>query len=564
VTDGKNDLKNALSACRGAIIATIIFSFFISLAMLTVPMYMLQIYDRVISSNSEETLVMMTLIAGFFLFVYGLLEMIRARVMVRSGARFDALLKGRVFSAIFENSLKRPEAAHTQAIRDLDTLRQFLGGNGLFSILDAPWAPMFLFIIFLLHPWLGALAIGGAILLLIISIANAASTNKPLKQAGQHNIHALKMAESTLGNAEVLKAMGMLPAIQARWYKERNNMLGYQAQASDRAGYFSAATKFMRMSMQILVLGTGAWLALNKLITPGVMITAAILLSRALAPVEQIVGNWQNIINARIAYNRLSTLLQHSPTEKEQLQLPPPEGHLLVENLLAAPPGVTKPLLKNISFRLSPGQTLGIIGPSASGKSTLARLLVGVWPCLSGSVRLDNADIYKWNHDDLGPHIGYLPQDVELFSGTFAENICRFGEIDSETIIAAAKIAGVHEMILRMPQGYDTPVGENGRALSGGQRQRVALARAVYNRPALLVLDEPNASLDNEGEIALLNAIASLKQSGSTIIIIAHKPSIMVHMDFVLVLQDGVITKIGPSKDVMPQFIPQTSQLTQA
>lgn len=559
MTGTSSEIRRAIAACRSAFMATAVFSFFLNLLMLVVPLYMLQVFDRVLASRSVATLLMLTLIAGFMLLILGLLETVRARVLVRTGVKFEGLLKDRVFAAVFERKLGAPGSTRTQGLLDLDTIRQFLTGAGLFAFLDAPWAPIFIVVIFLLHPWLGSAALVGALVLLALALANEALTGRPLRAASEQAIKANNFAEASLENAEVLKAMGMLGGIRRRWDEYRLVTVGYQARASDRAGVVLAGTKFFRLYLQILMLGIGAYLVLEQAITPGAMIASAILLGRALAPVELAVSNWRGFVGARAAFGRMTELLAAVPAESSNMSLPKPEGRVEFEQVIAVAPGgdAASPILRGISFQLMPGEALGVIGPTAAGKSSLARLLVGVWPTLRGSVRLDGVDVYEWSRGDLGRHIGYQPQEVALFDGTIAENIARFGEIDSDAVIKAARLARVHELILRLPQGYDTRIGADGHVLSGGQCQRIGLARALYGDPVLIVLDEPNANLDVPGEQALLECVAELKEAGCTLVIIAHRPSILASVDYILYLNNGLIGTLAPRDEVVANFAPE-------
>lgn len=532
------------------------FSLFLNLLVLVVPLYMLQVFDRVLSSRSESTLLMLTVLAGFMLLILGLLETVRARVLVRTGVKFEGVLKDRVFAAVFERSIGAPGSTRTQALQDLDSLRQFLTGSGLFALLDAPWTPIFIGVIYLLHPWLGIAALVGALVLLALALLNEALTNRPLKAASERAIKASNFAETSLNNAEILKAMGMLAGIRRRWYQHRLAAVSHQAQASDRAGIVLAGTKFVRLYLQVLLLGIGAWLAMKQLITPGAMIASAILLGRALAPVELAVGNWRGFVAARAALARLRELLDAVPAEKPGMRLPRPEGRIQFERVVATAPGgdPAAPILKGVSFDLNPGGALGIIGPTAAGKSTLARLMVGVWRATRGTVRLDGADVYEWSRADLGNHIGYQPQEVKLFDGTVAENIARFGRVDSEAVVEAARKAAAHELILRLPRGYDTLIGTYGHVLSGGQRQRIGLARALYGDPSLVVLDEPNTNLDQPGERALLATIADLKRAGKTVVVVAHRPNILADVDRILCLNEGVVEAMGSRDEVIARY----------
>jgi PrtD family type I secretion system ABC transporter len=556
VSRKSTEVRRAFTACAPAFLATAVFSFFLNLLMLVVPLYMLQVFDRVLSSRSESTLVMLTLLAGFMLIILGLLEAVRSRVLVRTGVRFEGLLKDRVFAAVFERSIGAPGATRAQALQDLDMLRQFLTGAGLFALLDAPWTPIFIGVIFLLHPWLGMASLAGALVLLALALLNEVLTGRPLRAASERAIKANNFAEASLNNAEVLKALGMLHGIRRRWYQHRVSAVGHQARASDRAGLLLAGTKFIRLYLQVLLLGIGAYLTMQQLITPGAMIAAAILLGRALAPVELAVSNWRGFVAARAALARLKELLDSVPMEKPGMRLPRPEGRVQLERVVATAPGgdSASPILKGLSLQIPPGGALGVIGPTAAGKSTLARLLVGVWRASQGTVRLDGADVFEWSRADLGNHIGYQPQEVKLFDGTVAENIARFGRVDADAIVTAARKAAAHDFILRLPRGYDTLIGANGHTLSGGQRQRIGLARALFGDPSLIVLDEPNTNLDQPGERALLATMNALKREGKTLVIIAHRPNILVNVDSILCLSDGYMEALGTREEIIARY----------
>ncbi|WP_340117784.1 type I secretion system permease/ATPase [Pelagibius sp. 7325] len=549
----ENPLSEAFQDVRAAFGSVGLFSFFINLLMLTGPLYMMQVYDRVLTSGSSHTLVMLTVVAVGMILTSALLELVRARVFVRIGSRLDRRLNGRLFEGMLRRHLQHSESVEPQPLRDLETLRGFLTGNGLLSFFDAPWTPLFLAIIFVLHPYLGLVSLAGAVVLFALAVLSELATRGPLREAGRDSAAAHGFTENTLRNAEVIEAMGMLPGLQRRWLARHQAALAAQAKASDRGGILTAGAKFVRPVLQVAILGTGAYLALQQEITPGVMIAASIMMGRALAPVEGAIGNWRSFVLARAARTRLKSFLEDDRRPAPSMPLPRPKGTIAVEKLVAAPPGVTKPVLKGISFGLEAGEGLGIIGPSAAGKSTLARLLVGIWAPASGAVRLDGADVSEWNHVELGPHLGYLPQDVELFDGTVAENIARFAEPDPRAVVEAAQRAGVHEMILHLGEGYDTRIGLGGAALSGGQRQRIGLARALYGNPALVVLDEPNANLDSEGEEALRRAVKAMKAQGTTVVLIAHRPAILGSMDKLLVLRDGLIEHFGATPEVLPK-----------
>lgn len=545
-------LRQALSACRGGVVAVVAFSLFINVLMLTAPLYMLQIFDRVIASRSEDTLLYLTLIAGVALLTLAALEITRSRIMVGLSSWLDKRLSGTVLEGSIGMSVAAAGAPSIQGLRDLSTFRTFLAGPGMFPILDAPWTPIFIAVIFLMHPVLGWLALGGAIVLFCLALANEVTTRDLLRRSGGASIASLRQAESAVRNAHVIEAMGMMPNLVKRWHSKNAEMLDFQGRASTRAGAITATSKFIRQGLQIGVLGAGAWLVLGGEITAGMMIAASILMSRALAPVEQAIGSWKSVIAAREAYRRVRDQLAATPVRGEEMALPRPEGRLTVEGVTYFHPGAAEATLRGVSFRLEPGDTLGLIGPTAAGKSTLAALLVGIAKPRVGHVRLDGADMADWVGEDLGRHIGYLPQDIELFAGTVRDNIARMGEADPESVISAAQLAGVHEMILQLPNAYETEIGEAGAALSGGQRQRIALARAMFGHPRFVVLDEPNASLDAAGEEALVNAIATLKEREATVVVIAHRPNILRHVDKVLVLRAGAVEAFGPPSEVLP------------
>jgi ATP-binding cassette, subfamily C, bacterial exporter for protease/lipase len=559
--DKKNEIEQVLLTFKSTFWTVGTFSAISNLLMLVPSLYMLQVYDRVLQSRNELTLGMLTLLMlGAYLLLAGL-ELIRSFVLVRVGAKFDMTLNKRVYTAAFEQNLKRTTGANAgQALSDLTNLRQFLTGNGLFAFFDAPWFPVYLIVIFFFEPSLGVFALVGTAVLIVLAIVNEKLTKKPLSEANSMAVMSTTLATNNLRNAEVIESMGMLPNLMQRWFKTHGKFLMLQAEASEKAGKVAAATKFVQLSLQSLVLGFGALLVLENKITSGMMIAASILVGRALAPVQQLIAVWKSWSSTRSAYERLSKLLEENPAREAGMELPTPRGFLTVEGVTAAPPGSKLPVVKGLSFGIAAGDVLGVIGPSGSGKSTLARLLVGVWPSLMGKVRLDAADIYQWNKDQLGPHIGYLPQDIELFAGTVSENIARFGEVDPEKVVLAAKRAGVHEMILHMPNGYDTILGDGGAGLSGGQKQRIGLARAMYGDPALIVLDEPNSNLDDLGEQALVQAVLDLRQRGKAIVLITHRTSVLGATNKLLLLRDGAAQMFGPTNEVIAALNKQVQQ----
>jgi ATP-binding cassette subfamily C protein len=550
-----NVLWEAFRATRTGFLTAIFFSLFINILAFVGPLYMLQIYDRVITSRNITTLLALTAIAGFLILIYATLEKIRSAVLVRLGILFSALARSRLFDAVLKGNLLQPNRGHTQALRDLDTVREFLTGTGLISFCDAPWVPIFVAGCFLMHPWYGYIATAGAVLIFCSAVANELLTRKQLKAASVNTIVASSYAAATFRNAEVLHAMGMLPGLRERWLKRNDEGLQLQAAASDRAGHLIAASKFIRAFLQIAILGTGAYLSIEQESTPGAMIAASIVMGRALAPVELAVANWKGFVAARSAYERMLALFQAVPEEGQRMPLPAPEGNLSVDQIVAVPPGGREPVLRGVSFSLKPGEILGVLGPSAAGKSSLARVLVGVWTAVNGKVRVDGAELTHWAPERLGQHIGYLPQDVELFSGTIAENIARFGVLDEEKIIAAARMTGVHDMVHSLPAGYNTQIGEGGMPLSGGQRQRIGLARALYGKPAYIILDEPNASLDADGEAALLSALQQLRQAGCTVVLITHKTNVLATVDKILVLSHGQVAGLGSRDEILSKLL---------
>jgi ATP-binding cassette subfamily C exporter for protease/lipase len=547
----RTELAEIMFSFRKVFYTAGFFSMFINVIGLVPSLYMLQVYDRVLQSRNVTTLIMLTVIMLGFYLMLSMLEQARSKLLIRVGTQLDMKLNSRVFVASFEKNLKRAGGNAGQALGDLTNVRQFLTGNGLFAFFDAPWAPIYLVVIFFFNPWLGVFALVAALVLFSLAWATEVSTRKPLAEAAQVAASANNYATNNLRNAEVIEAMGMLDNLRQRWMQKQMRFLLLQSEASDKAASISAATKSVRIAVQSLVLGGGALLVIEGQLTPGGMIAASILLGKALQPVEAAIGVWKQLLGARTAYHRLEELLKEHPERPSGMELPAPAGRLLLEEVMATAPGSQTLILKQVGFNVAPGEIVGVIGPSASGKSTLARLLLGVWPTLGGKVRLDGADIYTWDKNLLGPSVGYLPQDIELFEGTIAENIARFGDVDAEQVVEAAKLAGVHDMILRFPNGYDTQIGDSGSVLSGGQRQRIAFARAVYGNPSFIVLDEPNSNLDDVGEAALVRAIQELKRRGTTVILITHRTSIISVVDKLLLLVDGALQLYGPRDQVL-------------
>lgn len=551
----RSDLKAALLVCKGGFFSVGFFSLFINFLMLVPAFYMLQVYDRVIATGSHPTLLMLTLILTLLLGTMGVLEWVRSRIMVRISTRLDLQLGDRLYDASFKQALASGGMhASAQPLNDLTGLRQFLTGHGLFAFFDAPWLPIYLAVMFLFHPWFGWFAVGCALVLIALAYANERLTNATLMEANKQNLAATAATQKNLRNAEVVESMGMLGQLRKRWKAKNHEVLALQGVASDRAGGITAFSKTFRLLVQSLILGLGAYLAIEQEITPGLMIAGSILLGRALAPIDQMIGAWKGFSAARGQYARLDELLHKIAQEPERMSLPAPRGEVTAENLAVVPPGAQKPVIAGVNFRVAPGEAVGIIGPSASGKSTLARALLGIWPAANGKVRLDGADVFAWKREELGAHVGYLPQDVELFEGSISENIARFGEVDPVAVVEAARLAGVHELILKLPEGYDTVIGASGGGLSGGQRQRIGLARAVYCRPQLVILDEPNSNLDDVGERALSLAIRQLKEAGCTLFVITHRTNVLAAVDKLMVLREGALAMFGPRDQVLAEL----------
>jgi len=541
-------LDRAVEIMRPAVITAMVFSFFINILALVSPLYMLQIYDRVLSSRNVATLVVLTIICVFLFIVYGLLEALRTQVLVRGGLKFDSAARDPIFKAVLESTLTR-KGQGGQAFRDMDQVREFMTG-GLIAFCDAPWTPVFVIVSFMLHWYFGVLAVISCFIIFGLAVMNDRSTKNPIQMATMASIAAQNDANSTLRNAEVMKAMGMWGGLQQRWRGRRDEQVAWQAAASDAGGAVMSGIKVFRQVVQTLILGGGAYLAIQGKISAGSMIAGSILVGRALAPIEGAVGQWKTLLGARGSWDRLQGMLREGAVDEDHMPLPDPRGVLSAEAASIVPPGAQQPTMRQASFRIDAGTSVALVGPSAAGKSSLLRGIVGVWPCAAGVIRLDGYDIKQWDPEKLGRHIGYLPQDIELFQGTVAQNIARFTEYESQEVINAATLSGVHDMIQGLPMGYDTPIGEGGASLSGGQRQRLALARAVFRMPALLVLDEPNASLDQTGEIALMEAMNQLKAAKRTVIFATHKLNLLAQADYIMVINQGVVADFGP-RDAM-------------
>lgn len=549
----ESELRIAVYALKPYFVRAAWFSVCSCLLILAPSVYMLEVYERVINSRSHQTLVMLTLVVLAAYVVMEILEWARAEIMHGAGLALDKQMRDRIFGAVFEANLKRLPGGTTQPLSDLRSIRDFFGSPPVLAAMEAPVSLVFLGLVFAISPVLGWSAVVGSLLQVFLGWLNEKNTQPPLIAANRSSAAAQQYVDGSLRNSQVIESMGMLRDIHRRWMVKQKEFLNFQAVASDKAGGFQAATKFLQVTMGSLLLGLGAWLLLHNSLNggAGMMIIGSVLGGRVLAPLVQIVTQWRLVINFRDAWQRMENLLASVPANPPAMPLPSPRGLLQVENLVAGPPGGGLPILKSVSFGLAIGEVLAVVGPSASGKSTLARLLMGIWPAVSGKVRLDGADMFTWNKQELGPHVGYLPQGVELLDGTLAENIVRFGEPQSAKLRAAAQAVGLHDFIVALPLGYDSPVGQEGAMLSGGQRQRVALARAIYGDPVLVVLDEPNSSLDESGDAALASAILELKSRGTTFVVMTHRTSVLAVADKMLVLHDGVAQAFGPRDEVL-------------
>ncbi len=546
-------LREALLLQKATFHKVIFFSFFINLLVMAPTVYMLQVYDRVVNSRSLTTLGMLTLMIVILYVAMEVLEWVRSGMLRNIALKFDAHINERLFNTVFEANLRRIPGAGAQAIQDLRTVRDFISSPALMAMIDVPLSMLYIFVIFMINPIMGWISVVGALLQVGLAWLTERDTQGPLGAAQRAAIDAQNYASNNLRNAQVIEAMGMQSGIRRRWLDKQNETLRQMANASDTAGRYSAMSKFVQQSQSSLLLGAGCWLTIVGLFPGGggLMIVASTLGGRLLAPIVQVIGGWKQVVGARDAYTRVSLLIENVALREAGMPLPAPTGQLSVEGVIAAAPGSQATILRGVSFNVPAGTTLGLIGPSASGKSTLARLLVGVWPAASGKVRLDGVDIYPWNKAELGPHMGYLPQAVELFDGPLAENIARFSQVDMDKVEVAARAVGIHEMIMALPDGYDTNIGDDGCFLSGGQRQRIGLARAIYGNPRVLVLDEPNSSLDELGEHSLLQTLLALKAGGTTVIVITHRTNVLAAVDNLLLLQDGQVKAHGPRDEVL-------------
>lgn len=541
-------MQGLLSVCKKHLRFALILSLVSNLLMLMVPLYTLQVFDRVFSSRSTETLVMLSIVTVVAIIAMTYFEAIRARLLLSAGMDLDKAIGHQVLSVLLDE-VGRGQRNDVANLRDVATLRGFLTGNGIVALFDAPWVPLFMLLIFLFHPLLGVLGLISSLILFILAWLNEKISRDPTREMLEQARSASRFIDGAVRNAEVVRAMGMSGDVIRRWELGNQQVMGAQIQLGVRSTALSGAIRFVRLVAQLAQTGVGAWLVLHNEMSAGVMVASGMVLTRAFAPVENAVGSWKSFIETREAYRRITQLLARQPATESALNLPTPLGHLSAERLVMG--WGERPALKGVSFQLVAGESMGLIGPSGAGKSTLARLLTGVWKPYSGTVRLDGADLAHWPRENLGRHIGYLPQDVELFPGSVAENIARMQKIDSDAVIAAARMAGVHDLILALPHGYQTDVGENGANLSAGQRQRIGLARTLFNSPKLVVLDEPNANLDYEGEIALAQSLQQMKQAGMTVIIISHRPSVLSGVDKIMVLREGVIEKFGARNEVL-------------
>lgn len=552
-----SELKAVLKKSKDSFIYVGFVSMFINILMLVPSIYMLQLYDRVLASRSEYTLLMLTLITVVLFAMLGSLELVRSRILVRVGNKIDSELSSRIFNAMFAMANKFPGKASSQPLGDLTQIRQFMTGTPLFAFFDAPWMPIYIAILFVFDVYFGIFAIFAAIVILTLTIINDKKTKEELENANKTYQSSTNFVSHSLRNAEVIEAMGMHENVKKRWLNRYIDFLNKQSTASDEAGLWANLSKTLRMLFQSLILGLGGWLVIEGRLTPGMMIAGSIIMGRALAPLDLLTSTWKQFVNARQAYHRLEALLADFPEPKEPTPLPAPTGNISVENLIVVPPNSQIPSIKGITLAVAAGEVVAIIGPSAAGKSTLARTMLGVWQPHTGKVRIDGAELSHYNKAELGKYVGYLPQDIELFEGTVSENIARYNEPDPAKVVEAAKIAGVHDMILHLPQGYDTPIGVGGATLSGGQRQRIGLARALYDFPKIVVLDEPNSNLDDLGEQALVNAILYLKQKGTTVILITHRPAILNITDKIALLVEGTLKMYGPSAEVIAALTPK-------
>lgn len=551
-----NVLTRALGDGKRPFMVAAVFSFFSNVLYLAMPLYTFQVYGRVMQSENQATLWLLTFVTVFVFAVSAVIDDYRARILINYGVVLDQRVSGRLFSGLFDAAVRGDPSGRSQVLRDLDTFRQTLTGVAAAAFFDLPWIPVFIIVLYLIDPWVGVLTTVGALVLLGLALAQERALRPPMKDANEAAIKSYAFTEAALRNGEVVRAMGMLPTLGNAWAHFRGVTIDRGAAAAEKSNAYTDTIKAVRMAIQILTIAVGAWLIMRGKLHSGMLFANMILAARALQPIEKIVAAWEPLNNMARAHGRLMEVLQRAETPTKSTILPRPKGRLSVEGVNYAPPGANRLLLAGVSFQVEPGEVLGIVGPSGAGKSTLARLLMGIWKPINGVVRLDGADVFTWDRADFGRHVGYLPQDTELFSGTIRQNIARFrDDITDEQVVRAAQLAGVHELILRTPKGYDTDVGESGVVLSVGQRQRVGLARAMLADPAFIVLDEPNASLDAEGEAALMNAIEAMKENGATVVIISHKVGVFRAADKMLAMREGRVELFGPRDAVMARLM---------
>ncbi|MCK9387809.1 MAG: type I secretion system permease/ATPase [Sulfuritalea sp.] len=546
-------LLKILLETRSAWVAVLVFSMTINILMLAPTIYMMQVSDRVMTSRNMTTLFMLSLLALAIFAVMGTLEWARSRVMVRLGVRLDRRLGAKLLSLSHRFEVEKI-ADGRRLLSDLTQVRTFLTGYAIFAVLDAPWVPIFIVVTVLLHPTLAVVVLGGAIVMVVLAYFTERTTRAPLEDSNNSAAETSQFVATNMRHGEIIEAMGMFPMMLERWQKKQDRHLLQQAIASDRAGLTQGVTKFVRMANQAIAMGVGGFLFLSTDVSPSIVFAAMLLSSRISGPIEALTATWSQLGTVAESWKRLDDALRHAEKTYSGITLPAPKGEVSLEGVFGGPPGGTNPFVQNVNLNIPAGVVVAIVGSSASGKSTLVRLITGVWVPRMGTVRLDGADLRTWPRDQLGPYIGYVPQDVELIEGTVAENIARLGSLDSEKVIAAARAAGVHDMVLQMADGYGTQVGSNGAFLSGGQRQRIALARAMYGEPPLLVLDEPNANLDEAGELALDTALQQAKQRGQTVIIVSHRPIAIRNCDLILVMQEGQVSLYGPRELVMAKL----------
>jgi PrtD family type I secretion system ABC transporter len=557
MTNEGRQMSGYLARCRGYFLYAGLFSLFINLLTLTLPLFMLQVFDRVLTSRSLETLVMLVVVTVFSLVVLSVLDNLRSRVLLGAGIALDGMLGPPVVAGLLYRAALPQSGANPYAsgLRDVAVLRGFLTGPGITALFDVPWVPVYAAVIFLFHPLLGWTSVAAASLIFLLGYVNELVTHSPLTRMNLQGRAASRHIDTSLRNADLVATLGMVPQITRRFLSMNDEVIDQQLLASRLGGLIGGLTRFVRMTVQVAMLAVGAWLVIHDHISLGVMMATTILLARALAPVESSIVTWKGFVEARESWKRLDMLLSQSPTQAPgEIEVPVEHGAVEVDRVIFAVPGSDRPILRGVHFALASGESLGVIGPSAAGKTTLARILAGTWRPTAGTVRFAGADVSVWPREQLGPHIGYLPQDVELFAGTVAENIARMGQVETDRVIDAAKRAHAHDLILHLPNGYETEIGESGAILSGGQRQRVALARALYGRPRLVILDEPNAHMDAAGETALVEALQGLKVAGVTVIVISHRPSLLAGVDRILVLREGQVEALGAANEILARY----------